>query len=124
MLKAEDLRRGNIVCVDGGYVKIDAVLEDAVLGNMKTYPLSGIGPVVLDREMLASCGFDITFSLIEYPLKRVFPFLLKESGEGRGHSLLFDYKLVTAKEFLFLHELQNLYFAFSGKEFPANPEIS
>lgn len=118
MVKVEDLRRGNIVRIGGQYVKIDAVLEDAVLVNQAAYPLSGIGPVVLNREVLSSCGFEVTYSLIEYPLKRLFPFLLKESAEGSGYSLLFDYKRITGKEFLFLHELQNLYFAFSGKELP------
>lgn len=117
-----EFRLGNIVIFSGEYRKIESVGKDGVILDGWSHPVTDIGLVSLDREVLLLCGFKPYYKSFEYPQKRFFPFLLKAKDNGAGYNLLLDYRPVTCMDFVYLHQLQNLFFAFTGEELPVSTD--
>lgn len=122
MDKTTEFRLGNIVIFSGEYRKIESICEDSIILDGCRHLVSDIGPVNLDRQVLLLCGFKPYYKLFEYPQKRFFPFLLKAKDNGAGYNLLLDYRPVTCMDFVCLHQLQNLFFAFTGEELPLSTD--
>lgn len=124
IMQARDFRQGNIVIFSGKWQRIESIGKDSIVLNGQPCRPSDVEPIVLDGALLVRCGFEAYCDLFGYPLKRYFPFLLKKKNVGRGYSLLYDYRAVTGLDFLYLHQLQNLFFAFTGIELHLSADVS
>lgn len=106
MIQANELRIGNYVrCVGGNIIKINKDDMMCILTN--TYE---VRPIPLSEEILLKCGFDRS----EYNDYR-HPVLIGTLTlyEGVAELHISDLYSVWANN---LHQLQNLYYALTGKE--------
>ena len=128
-MKADDLRIGNWVKdIKKGYVSIHGIEPnwDEVWLNychgsgIYKKRIIEIEPIPLTEELLKKCGFTKVGSNYEkdwlllhtHLEKQIFDFLLYESSSGK----------LKATPILYLHRLQNLYFALTGEELEINLE--
>ena len=131
MLKSTDLRRGNYASFYGKPVKCDGITETIFYfndanGNRDGYSWAAGEGIELTRELLLKNGAK-SFEPTHYS----YGFLFKANSEFIGgdpkpsaltlilhlHSLgYFYYWIGYERKIKYVHELQNLYFALTGKE--------
>lgn len=131
MIDVEELRIGNLVMFDGKYIKIESMNRTSVYGlpvgldQTKIYLTSDeIEPLPLTEEILLKCGFLKGELLIEnnweYEINLRGDYILKYDYRRRwviknnGFQKFNDPVHIPIVQHL--HQLQNLYFALTGKE--------
>jgi hypothetical protein len=128
MIQANELRIGNWVLHMGEMVQIDAIDSDESL-NILADSTGNIAsrcdiahPVPLTPELLEHCGFKLSQSLGGYYLflfDSDCTFLWTPKGLELHIDNETELKILSAKQeskILYLHQLQNLYFALTGQE--------
>lgn len=111
-MKANELRVGNYT--DKGMVK--SFYEHGIhVGMGKCYLFRDLNPIQITEEILLKCGFER--SSLENDVFFIEPFecIVKEDG----YSAYF--RLCWIADIRYLHQLQNLYFAITGKELEVKP---
>lgn len=114
MLRAEDFRIGNIISLAGKPIRISfSTLEKLCFPELSKYQIfKGVyQPIKLTEDILLKCGF----------IKDEFDNWENETRLGLYKPDDFDGYLSiwgdsTVGECYYLHQLQNLYFALTGKE--------
>lgn len=131
MIDVKELRIGNLVMLDGKYIKIKSMNRTSVYGlpvgldQKKIYLTSDeIEPLPLTEEILLKCGFLKGELLIEnnreYEINLRRDYILKYDYrrrwviENNGFQKFNDPVHIPYVQHL--HQLQNLYFALTGKE--------
>ena len=114
MIKIEELRVGNWVYIEGSRQQIDAIENATAPEKCEVdYTLiKHVHPIPLTEELLTEkCGFRrnhygglYLYGKFDFDLTKEGYFLVDDVGVYCKH----------------LHQLQNLYFALTGKELPVN----
>ena len=114
MMEEKDLRIGNYVILGVTMSVLDDahIIVAADFKYIKSLCLVGLDPIPLTEEWLIKFGFELWHENFQDQYRiDGFPLLLRISKTGcvcSGHEY-------TIKK-LFVHELQNLYFALTGEE--------
>ena len=113
-MKAKELRIGNLVNVSviDQNVSVSAISKDTIRVNdniLAILKYDQIEPIVLTEKWMQKLGFKYSKMYGWFENKDTFIKISKE------FNLYFSYPR-TYKELTFVHELQNLYFALTGKE--------
>jgi len=129
MIQANELRIGNIIYLDG-YEEITEITTEGVKTNFTDshfVDFDSIYPIPLTPEILEKCGFiksDNSQDLYWYLNQDGFEISIQECGDGYA---LFNYDGYSGQHstigtpFLYLHNLQNLFFALNSKELTYTP---
>lgn len=127
MIKPNELRLGNYVAVKnhGEEVigKVFAINENliSVDGGNNNYDYHLLEPIPLSEEILLKCGFEnFGYGIFDIPLNNSCDksFSIQDGFcflAGENSDCVFNTKKVEH-----LHQLQNLYFAITGKELEVN----
>lgn len=117
MLRAEEFRIGNIISLTGKPIRISfSTLEKLCFPELSKYQMyeGKFKPIKLTEDILLKCGFELYNSIDwirQYKLNGVyFTYVIEQNKLS-----IVDYKHVK-----YLHQLQNLYFALTGKELEVN----
>lgn len=114
MIKANELRIGNLVeGKDGVILPVVAFAVEAVNGDNRF----GFNPIPLTPEILEKCGFEKNGCFYNVDNFQLMYGYTRE--EGKFFHFCLD-EIVAFPPFKYLHELQNLYFALTGKELNVN----
>ena len=115
MIDAKELRIGNWVLINGRFIYMDAKIFHVVILGFEGYEPE---PISLTPEILEKCGFDIDLDNFNWNAYKEF--------ENNGLSHYVSLRFNKTKQFWFfrhaaspikhIHQLQNLYFALTGKE--------
>ncbi len=112
-MKAEELRIGNILNVDGNYWTIDTISSEELYfkENIHYNHILNAEPIPLTEEILLKCegnhsAFYHVFDCVELGL-------VDDDFINGFYTLYLD---GYTKKISYLHQLQNLYFALTGKE--------
>jgi hypothetical protein len=129
-MKANEFRIGNWVNGEFGNGEIKPFQIFRIDGNDDC---SGLEPIPLTPEILEKCGLETGFGTIVYSNgKRAkeyhvpYPFVLLENGANNFYTVSFHYccgernEEYDVCEIQYLHQLQNLYCALTGKELEIN----
>ena len=131
MIKANELRIGNIVTApvlpksqDKCYHVITNIGDNYACminlpdGFSQLMPFEDIEAIPLTEEILLKCGFDRweTEKAINYKLSNLMRFSFVQSGKNKGVIYLNIAGVLNFSDMKHLHQLQNLYFALTGKE--------
>lgn len=116
MISAKELRIGNYTS-EG---KVVSFYENGIhVGFGKCRRFSELEPIELSEEILLKCGFDKEvvdyngFSVINFKLNGWLPFLKEMKLQQCKWYKVYN---VADCHISYLHQLQNLYFALTGKE--------
>lgn len=123
MMKANELRIGNFVndnftveCVSNIQVDLDSVIQDK---HIKNVFIADLKPTPITAEWLIKFGFQKDENLEEYyDSEGMFGVALNHEFHGKKSPLplhIWD-ATFTGADCMFIHQLQNLYFALTGKE--------
>ena len=104
MIKTEELRIGNWVLHDGKPVQVEKLENDGQINNNFAF----FDPIPLTEEILLKCGFEHGFSGFKYE-----DFRASDMADNGVIQIEFGNVSIGIK---YLHKLQNLYFALTGKE--------
>jgi len=129
MIKATDLRIGNLVLDRGGktlkisWFEPDKVCMEVFVMGQFVHPLTEyfdwLEPIPLTPEILVACGFDKqsngTYAHVNSDLSCVFK--ISHVGDGKWYSI----NATTNIPILYLHQLQNLYYCLTGEEINYKP---
>jgi len=125
-MKTEELRTGNYAYYNGQLNKIDLTDFRDILEN--SYEINYYQPIPLTEELLLKCGFDTTTNKNEYfiPYSGRWHFVKLEKEllideETLKESFVFRYRYFLSGcmlqvELLYLHQLQNIFFALTNQE--------
>lgn len=127
-MKARELRIGNLVEYNGEIFKVKGLSKNSVIADRGkgevSFTYEEIGPIPLNEQLLFKFGFSskdykggyigidhkcggiITDFVLCYP---------KKIGEFQN-SFAWEYNKFMYKQFEFVHDIQNLYFALTGEE--------
>ena len=107
-MKSTDLRIGNLVLSKNVPVKIEEIMTETVSYCYGEFPIDYIEPVPITKEWLLSFGFE--FSVVYgNNFWRLNNILLFEDKKG-------NFEFSWGLKIESIHQLQNLYFALTGKE--------
>jgi hypothetical protein len=116
-MKSEELRIGNYILKRQKVEKVHSLQDDEI-----NYTIENVfSPIPLTEETLLRCGFEIndsTFNTKAATLKEYVPdrspliVILDINGNLAGPALAYE-RSTNVKS---IHQLQNLYFALTGKE--------
>jgi hypothetical protein len=120
MIKASELRIGNLVKYDKRVFEIDIIAHEFPTLNTAEFGIgvvdwNNIEPIPLTEEWLLKFGIDFTSEKEWYHLTFTIKDLLFETSssiKGFTYNLCFDNQI----NFQYVHQLQNLYFALTGEE--------
>lgn len=127
MIKANELRIGNSIDIDGNIHKVDAVIQTSSDSGFELY-VDGIDydyaiyakQTPLTKEWLLKLGFETTDAETDYMEWSIGDFSIGNKGGLDGyqdHDFYFEYGMLGTKKVIkYVHELQNLYFALTGQE--------
>ena len=116
-MKANELRIGNLILVDGEITEITGIKKSTVSfsDGFQMFIAGGLEPISLTEEWLLKFGFDIT---VDHPGRKLY----EHDGEcplwfsdKRGITDFYASR-VRIRECKYVHQLQNLYFALTGEE--------
>lgn len=116
MVAASELRIGNWVELNGAFGKVQSVDEFNQIKVFGYYPITPVKPIPLSEEILFKCGFS------KGSVWNVGKYLCKEINYGfwityKKEKIILDFiSAASITEIEYLHQLQNLYFALTGKE--------
>jgi len=121
-MEANELRIGNYVYCNfttNQPDKIDTIdLVDFDIINTKDGNMENYKPIPLTEEILLKCGFDRDrdgwYLSAEYKLYN--PLNPMGMPSGKYYIMTFHDKIIAVKATIYLHQLQNLYFALTGNE--------
>lgn len=108
MLRAEELRIGNIISLTGKPIRISfSTLEKLSFPELSKYQIyeGKFKPIELSEDILLMCGFEkgpVYYSLNDFDIYLDGWFGFND--------------MVATADIKYLHQLQNLYFALTGKE--------
>jgi len=107
MIKANELRIGNLVNTKYGILSVHASMLADIVNNG-----FNVNPIPLTPEILESCGFTKDEEELCLPVDDNYSLVWDEDGVyiDSFESLLYDSRII------YLHQLQNLYFALKGEE--------
>lgn len=119
-MKAEELRVGNLVKMDGDLVSVDLWLFKELYNNNSVTSTLLLSPIPITEDILLKCGFEAESKYDDFKLNGVniqscsmrcktlerFSFYLNLGDENDELNNKIDY----------LHELQNLYYSLTKKE--------
>lgn len=119
-MKLSDFRIGNLVNEDH-FVKAITLENELTIWNKKGHDyltILDIEPIVLTEEWLLKFGFiknkyQNKDSIVDYIDNNTGWFTLAEKD---GYFCLCEYRDFIGKQFKYVHQLQNLYFALAGEE--------
>jgi hypothetical protein len=127
MIKANELRVGNLLLVHGTALAALEILEDGVCyffqpgTHVRTViEFEDAEPIPLTSEWLQRLGFEDDNHITVYDVSRRQPFLFSICSTDKGFEL-FGGEGPIGKAFNYLHQLQNLYFALTGEELTFSP---
>jgi len=133
MIKAQELRIGNLLTVDGIIGKADWIQKESIsvtylerqdnlVNGIITHEYK-LDPISLTPEILEKCGFEFGRKLIEQDIE-IEIFIYKNIVSTRITLLdIFDGDRGTdVKPTQYLHQLQNLYYALAGQELTYNAQ--
>ena len=125
MIKIQELRIGNMLFVEGTFIKVGKIEENSISWNIAKdtakfkiwnpfLPISDkrINPIPLTEEILLEFGF--FKKLGNYELEN-FRFHISQPMNFDGFVFCEGYSVITDK-IQFVHQLQNLYFDLTGDE--------
>jgi hypothetical protein len=136
-MKAEDLRLGNLIYNTKG--EVDTVIIDALI-YMLTYPdpICQAKPIPLTEEWLLKFGFNSNSPCKDFedcgmPYYAKHGVLLFYNRNRLKHELCYyligygsmrsgKYHISMIRWIMYVHQLQNLYFALTGEELTINDE--
>ena len=106
-MKASEFRLSNLITFEGITVKFEELIQDSISSDTELD--ERIQPILLTKEWLLKFGFE----LIEcYNFKKGS--FIVYSGHREFH--FWSIKGIDVPPIYFIHQLQNLYFALTGKE--------
>jgi len=110
-LQSKELRIGNLIYCDGALGKVTGLDSYGNIQWQGYYPLTKLEPIPLTEEILLKVGFvkGIVNTLINAYCLFSFYLTIHED------KLFYEWKGGNI-EIKYLHQLQNLYFALTGKE--------
>lgn len=123
MMKASELRIGSLVMVSGKVRKVAVIKPDAIHCRidgaphvLKAYSIHRFGldkvePIPLTEEWLVKFGFEKLYS--EYTKGDL---MIENEYTDKGVWNVSIGKYQSPTDMLFVHQLQNLFFALTGKE--------
>jgi hypothetical protein len=120
-MKANELRIGNWLLTQNQrtlkkYVEVESITEHAINIDFREHNYSEVAPIPLTPEILVKCGFEWSiYHQAHHKQGFIFDLSARHSGgfvmhESRGK------QQIICPEILWLHKLQNLYFALTGTE--------
>ena len=119
MIKANELKIWNWVQCYGNLIQIGNIHPKGTIVGDEPYSISELDPIPLTEEILLKCGFeqdgdnDYLQLYINDALNILWLGYL--SIEVNGY-----FVALSEKEQLYLHQLQNIYFALTGEELEVN----
>jgi len=121
-MKANELRIGNLVYSELDYcdIAITGILQTDVYSKSGFAPVEYYKPIPLDEEWILKFGFikvSDNYIIIEsyhYQNNECWIYLLPDSFEFELNTM--DERHNLGKQFKYVHQLQNLYFALTGEE--------
>ena len=112
-MKAEDLRLGNYVELEGLICKLNRTTLSAILQGR----YNELKPIPISEKILLNCGFET----IENNWKVLDCFYLKLSWERlAGFWLTFENESIYLSHIKHLHQLQNIFFSLTNEELTIN----
>lgn len=122
--KATDFRCGNLIDTPKGYQKIIDVLCDGVnTENFNSLNYDWVEPIPLTEEILLKCGFESggAKQYLFITLDKKDECYLFFNPLGKGIAIDQDGKECSYEiDLIYLHQLQNLYFALTNEELTIN----
>ena len=131
MIQANELRIGNYVLINGKFCKTEAITGCMVsvsgyeINRFKPFEFKHLEPIQLTEEILLKCGFEKKQEWYRHNEMKKYTI---ESGvidltKGRYHirQYISKDKSLHLSDLKYLHQLQNLYFALTGKELIIKP---
>lgn len=115
-MKANELRIGNWIKGDTG---IEFIISGVGIKNLEEIPDAGWEPIPLTEEWLLKFGFkknDNIFYHPNYPDYELENHSRYDGIWGMGIEGYLDVRLGKLPETIYVHQLQNLYFALTGEE--------
>jgi len=132
MIEAKDLRIDNWVIFEGRYFQIDCIAREAPFLKTSEFGVGiveykNIEPIPLTPEILEKCGFEwdeIKMYNDDRPLTKALCkgrliMLNVPTNPKIWYAAPFGYP-ISANRTIYLHQLQNLYFALTGDELTIN----
>jgi hypothetical protein len=140
-IKASELRVGNWVQVSSGVLRlqVESIHENGInvwasieYGHTAVidpdYGYNNLGPIPLSPEILEKCGFEKSGELNNTRYWRREPYVSFSFGDYAYYrddyranpNLKVDNQTIYPERLIYLHQLQNLYFALTGEELRVN----
>jgi hypothetical protein len=126
MITASELRIGNYVLHKGGVRILPVKMNFEHFQLLQKGSEKDFFPIKLQPDVLLKCGFEENKSYALLPDERQFILTLPIIGNNKNEVIAFVHKeiyaravvndLVITNHFYYLHQLQNVYFALTGKE--------
>lgn len=117
MIHANELRKGNKLLNDGCVVTVQFILDYLTVttkqGNNITAHLDLVKPIPLTPEIFQRLGFEEYTKTAYRTVTKELDYVFQLAFTGRGYHSSNAY---TNYPVLYVHQLQNLYFALTGKE--------
>jgi hypothetical protein len=113
MIDPKELRLGNYIKEGNETILVDEDFIEVLMGARNYYSFE---PIPLTPEIMEAAGFGVDISRIEYEPK------ISYNVTCAGYMLAFNLRDIEVfvkpykSNILYLHQLQNLYFALTGKE--------
>jgi hypothetical protein len=110
-MKANELRIGqNYKHSNGTIIKLDLRFFYAMTNNFDGYKLDDLQPIPLTEDILLKCGFEC----FEFDNGQPNQYRFKSRLIVIRDNVFVDYG--SSVKILYIHQLQNLYFALTGEE--------